>query len=405
MAKITLSDVTTISGINANFQALEDELNQKVLYRDNPDGEPNTLESDVDVNGKNILNANDVYVDNELFLQGLPISDAIDAAAGGLVEAAEEAAASAASSANIATISANSAAASYDSFDDRYLGPKDTPPTLDNDGNPLLVGALYWDTTLSPGGTFPATNITFAPAGNISATLVQTAIEELDLEKAKLNGDAAVAFAASTVTANLTGNVTGNVTGATTGAHNGTVGATTPNTGAFTTLSTSGLATLDSSSTTGNASVTGTFTPSQTNGIVGTNTNNNANAGSVGEYITATGGGTALTTSTQTTIASTSLTAGDWDVEVVGQFTLGAGATMTAVGVGFSTTNNALSSFDRNFLHTGFSATNSFGALAYPSPVTRISLAGTTTVYCIGIAVFSGGTNTGTGFIRARRVR
>lgn len=34
-----------------------------------------------------------------------------------------------------------------DNFDDRYLGPKSSAPTLDNDGNTLIVGALYFDTT------------------------------------------------------------------------------------------------------------------------------------------------------------------------------------------------------------------------------------------------------------------
>ena len=58
-------------------------------------------------------------------------------------------AASASASSGSATASANSAsaaAASYDSFDDRYLGAKSTAPTMDNDGNTLLVGATYWDT-------------------------------------------------------------------------------------------------------------------------------------------------------------------------------------------------------------------------------------------------------------------
>ncbi len=45
-----------------------------------------------------------------------------------------------------ALTSANNAAASYDAFDDRYLGSKTADPTLDNDGNPLLEGALYWNT-------------------------------------------------------------------------------------------------------------------------------------------------------------------------------------------------------------------------------------------------------------------
>ena len=61
---------------------------------------------------------------------------------------------SAASSATTATTkaseastSATSAAASYDSFDDRYLGAKSSAPTVDNDGNALLTGALYWNTS------------------------------------------------------------------------------------------------------------------------------------------------------------------------------------------------------------------------------------------------------------------
>jgi hypothetical protein len=35
----------------------------------------------------------------------------------------------------------------YDQFDDRYLGNKATTPSVDNDGNTLLVGAMYFDTT------------------------------------------------------------------------------------------------------------------------------------------------------------------------------------------------------------------------------------------------------------------
>ncbi len=54
-------------------------------------------------------------------------------------------AASAATSASSALTSATSAATTYDEFDDRYLGAKSTPPTVDNDGNPLIDGALYWN--------------------------------------------------------------------------------------------------------------------------------------------------------------------------------------------------------------------------------------------------------------------
>jgi hypothetical protein len=62
--------------------------------------------------------------------------------------AAATSATSAATSASSALTSANSAAASYDAFDDRYLGDKSADPTLDNDGNPLLTGALYFNTVL-----------------------------------------------------------------------------------------------------------------------------------------------------------------------------------------------------------------------------------------------------------------
>ena len=34
----------------------------------------------------------------------------------------------------------------YDAFDDRYLGDKATAPTVDNDGNALITGSLYFDT-------------------------------------------------------------------------------------------------------------------------------------------------------------------------------------------------------------------------------------------------------------------
>jgi hypothetical protein len=60
---------------------------------------------------------------------------------------ASTSASSALTSANSAATSASSAAASWESFDDRYLGPKATPPTVDNDGNPLTDGVIYYNTT------------------------------------------------------------------------------------------------------------------------------------------------------------------------------------------------------------------------------------------------------------------
>jgi hypothetical protein len=64
-----------------------------------------------------------------------------------LTASAQTSATSAATSASSAATSASSAATSYDNFDDRYLGSKASAPTLDNDGDALLEGALYWNST------------------------------------------------------------------------------------------------------------------------------------------------------------------------------------------------------------------------------------------------------------------
>ena len=54
-------------------------------------------------------------------------------------QTAAESAQSAAESARDSTLAA------FDSFDDRYLGTKTSDPTLDNDGNALVAGALYFN--------------------------------------------------------------------------------------------------------------------------------------------------------------------------------------------------------------------------------------------------------------------
>jgi len=53
----------------------------------------------------------------------------------------------AATSETNAATSATNAANSFDSFDDRFLGTKASDPTLDNDGNALVEGAMYYNST------------------------------------------------------------------------------------------------------------------------------------------------------------------------------------------------------------------------------------------------------------------
>jgi hypothetical protein len=80
-----------------------------------------------------------------LTLSGAPTVD-LHAATKLYVDAVAGSATAAAASASAASSSAIDAATTYDNFDDRYLGAKATPPTLDNDGDALITGAIYWNT-------------------------------------------------------------------------------------------------------------------------------------------------------------------------------------------------------------------------------------------------------------------
>jgi hypothetical protein len=151
--------------------------------------------------------------------------------------------------------------------------------------------------------------------------------------------------------------------------------------------------------------VSGAITPNQTIGIVGTTTNNNANGGSVGEYVTASGSAVSLTSGTAANITSINLTAGDWDVTGVIQF-VPAGTTTTSTL--FSEIGNATlcttSTFDQTAVLRGIASAAGAGN-TLPAPVARFSLSSTTTIYLCGAAQFATSTMTANGLIRARRVR
>jgi hypothetical protein len=70
-----------------------------------------------------------------------------------------------------AAASATAAALSYDSFDDRYLGAKSSAPSVDNDGNTLVAGAIYWNTTTGAMQVWNATALTW---GNITSAATAT---------------------------------------------------------------------------------------------------------------------------------------------------------------------------------------------------------------------------------------
>ena len=164
------------------------------------------------------------------------------------------------------------------------------------------------------------------------------------------------------------------------------IGSTTPSTGAFTTIS-----------------ATGTITPSQTNGILGTTTNNNANAGSWGEYNEATGSNIALTTATAVNITSVSLTAGDWEVDGSIQFNPAGTTTIQQVVAGFSATSLTFQAAPNNLNMQAAFTTGAVVGVTIPSQ--RFSIASTTTIYLVAQSSFGVSTMSATGRIRARRAR
>lgn len=143
--------------------------------------------------------------------------------------------------------------------------------------------------------------------------------------------------------------------------------------------------------------------------IIGTTTNNNAAAGSVGEFVSSTilraSAVNSGATGVFTNITSISLTAGDWDVTGQPVMIL-ATATSTALRM-------ATSAFSGNTTTDHIQGDNDLNSNpatgAYDMGLTianwRVSIAATTTIYLKAAVTFSAGQPTLYGRISARRVR
>lgn len=199
------------------------------------------------------------------------------------------------------------------------------------------------------------------------------------------------------------------------------VGATTPSTGAFTTLAANSTvsgtgfsnylaappAIGGTTPNTGKFSqlqATSFITPATTAGLVGTTLGDSVVAGSVGEYASATGSAVALTTATPANCTSLPLTAGDWDVYGSIIFN-GAGTTSTSVYMtGISTTSATLPSGpDLGEFFVGSSGTNTAVSVAVPQM--RENFSSSTTVFLVAQATFTTSTETATCKLQARRRR
>ena len=139
----------------------------------------------------------------------------------------------------------------------------------------------------------------------------------------------------------------------------------------------------------------------------GTTTNDSAGAGFLGEYMSQSiayaSRITGVASNTPVNIASLALTKGDWDVEGVAVLSLNT-ASLTTADAGISTTGGALGALG-SYVQFNLNTTLMSYQFFLPTPRTRISLAANTTVYLIGVGVYSAGNFDAFGFIRARRVR
>lgn len=149
--------------------------------------------------------------------------------------------------------------------------------------------------------------------------------------------------------------------------------------------------------------------------LLGTQTNDSAAAGNVGEFLTTTvasGAAVAETTATPVDVCTLSLTAGDWDVSAVVDRTL-TGTTATIYGAGISLTLNTLPTqpggsglgTDALVTQAATFGTTVTGVGSTVIPPVRVSLAATTTLHLVAGDTFSAGSVAVFGTIRARRVR
>ncbi len=154
------------------------------------------------------------------------------------------------------------------------------------------------------------------------------------------------------------------------------------------------------------------------NAILGTNTNNDAAAGFVGEVLQASrlksaATGASSTVSLNVLATALSLTAGDWDVSGCLVFLPAASTSITLLKAAISKTSATLPATDTIGVPTSGEVSAQYttaanvatGDISLVMPTCRISLATTTSIYLVANATFSASTLTVYGSLNARRAR
>lgn len=234
--------------------------------------------------------------------------------------------------------------------------------------------------------------------GNEKETLKSITVNAASAQQIEDAKDAAESAASSasqsaTSASSASSSASGYASAAATSANNAANSASASSTSASNASTSAGNAA--SSATSAAASAAAAASPT------GVTDGTNAAAGKVGQIITNQNTGVALTSGTPVNLTSITLSAGDWDV--FGTVLLSnSGVNITLSFGGINTVSATLPAFPNvTRIETQGGTTSMQNAV----PSVRFNVTTNTTLYLVGQATFSTGTGTGSGFIRARRMR
>lgn len=138
--------------------------------------------------------------------------------------------------------------------------------------------------------------------------------------------------------------------------------------------------------------------------LAGVTDGSNAPAGQIGELLTATASGIALTSTVAANVVTLALTAGDWNVWAGVTLVAAGGNTLSIAAFGLNTVSATLGAAGTT--NDFVAAAAQFTTYNLPPPMQRISISAGANVYLVARSTFSGGgSTTAGGTIWARRVR